>query len=406
MVLSIEITIVNEYFPPYVTGGAELFLGSLTEFLTKKGHKIKVITTLQKGQKEVEEIKNVEIHRIKSAPFRLGYRYQIPGATFFCNHYNSKLKGKIMKISKNSDILHINNARHLSMAPFQAGKELSCKVILDVHDYWPICFKKDFFKSGKVCDKRSPWECSKCIMKNYGIGPLSPLYYPLLWTDFELREKNLNFDKAICHSKWMSSILPFETKIIPYPIREEIVKLKSKVIGKKLNLLFVGRLEDYKGAHLLPEIVKNLEDSKRKVRLHIMGSGSLENELKKKSEKLPVTFHGWVKDDATKKRIYSNSHILLAPSIWAEPFGIIAIEAMNHAIPSIVSNIGGLSEIVKENGTGVSVKPDAGLISKSISDMSPSEYKNYSKNCIKNRMKYEKNVIMKEYFRFFKKVGK
>jgi glycosyltransferase involved in cell wall biosynthesis len=49
--------------------------------------------------------------------------------------------------------------------------------------------------------------------------------------------------------------------------------------------------------------------------------------------------------------------IALTPSIWPEPFGIVAIEAMSSGRPVIASDIGGLRDIVIDGETGLRVPP-------------------------------------------------
>ena len=45
-----------------------------------------------------------------------------------------------------------------------------------------------------------------------------------------------------------------------------------------------------------------------------------------------------------------NASIIVIPSIWEEPYGLVAAEAMSNGIAIIASDIGGIKEIVKENG--------------------------------------------------------
>ena len=60
-----------------------------------------------------------------------------------------------------------------------------------------------------------------------------------------------------------------------------------------------------------------------------------------------VEFIGWVHDS---REIYSRTKVLLAPSIWPEPFGRVVAEAMANGIPCIVSNRGALPEVVGDAG--------------------------------------------------------
>jgi glycosyltransferase involved in cell wall biosynthesis len=47
----------------------------------------------------------------------------------------------------------------------------------------------------------------------------------------------------------------------------------------------------------------------------------------------------------------------VVPSVWAEPFGIVVIEAMAGGTPVVASNIGGIPEIIDDGVSGVLVKP-------------------------------------------------
>jgi len=55
--------------------------------------------------------------------------------------------------------------------------------------------------------------------------------------------------------------------------------------------------------------------------------------------------------------VWAASDIAVAPSIWPEPFGRVAIEAMSHALPVIATRHGGLAEIVVDEETGLLVVP-------------------------------------------------
>ena len=65
-------------------------------------------------------------------------------------------------------------------------------------------------------------------------------------------------------------------------------------------------------------------------------------------KKSAARFLGWIEPS----KAYKQADIVIVPSLWEEPFGRTAIEAMSYGIPVIASNIGGLKNIVIDGKTG------------------------------------------------------
>jgi glycosyltransferase involved in cell wall biosynthesis len=53
---------------------------------------------------------------------------------------------------------------------------------------------------------------------------------------------------------------------------------------------------------------------------------------------------------ATPAEIFRGARVLLAPSVWEEPFGRVAAEALLNGVPPIVSDRGGLPDAVNDGG--------------------------------------------------------
>ena len=56
-----------------------------------------------------------------------------------------------------------------------------------------------------------------------------------------------------------------------------------------------------------------------------------------------ISYAGWFSD---REELFSNTDILIAPSVWSEPFGRVGVEAIRSGIPALVSDAGGLPETV------------------------------------------------------------
>ncbi len=92
----------------------------------------------------------------------------------------------------------------------------------------------------------------------------------------------------------------------------------------------------------------------------VAGDGSALDELKKLAKELGiserVSFCGWI-DHQKLDTLYQQCSMVVIPSIWPEPFGIVGIEAMAYGKPTIAYDVGGISEWLKDGDSGFLVKP-------------------------------------------------
>jgi glycosyltransferase involved in cell wall biosynthesis len=60
---------------------------------------------------------------------------------------------------------------------------------------------------------------------------------------------------------------------------------------------------------------------------------------------------GW-RDHTGIQRLYEEADVCVVPSLWEEPFGLVAVEAMAAGLPVVASRVGGLQHIVRHGETG------------------------------------------------------
>jgi len=138
----------------------------------------------------------------------------------------------------------------------------------------------------------------------------------------------------------------------------------SEPKAKDIQLIYVGRLCVEKGVMMILQALDILvkEQNKYHFHLNIFGDGDevyireLEAFLQQKRLVQCVTFHGKVPQDELIKH-YDRSDIMLVPSIWKEPFGLVVAEAMARGLPIIASNLGGPAEIVTHDVDGLLIEP-------------------------------------------------
>lgn len=135
---------------------------------------------------------------------------------------------------------------------------------------------------------------------------------------------------------------------------EEAGPFRSQFVAPDQQLIFfVGRMVREKGAHVLVEALPRVRAQGLNAKLIIVGGGyrehlvNLANSLGMSQH---VYFTGFVPDD-TLLRLYKVIDVACYPSLY-EPFGIVALEAMAAGAPVVVSDAGGLREIVEPDVTG------------------------------------------------------
>jgi glycogen(starch) synthase len=123
-------------------------------------------------------------------------------------------------------------------------------------------------------------------------------------------------------------------------------------------VLFAGRLEYEKGVQTVLHALERLVEQVGAVRFLIAGVGTYSDELRRLVDGLGlahrVHFTGFLEERALRLH-YAAADVAVAPSLY-EPFGLVATEAMACGTPVVVSDTGGLREIVVD-GTGLTFPP-------------------------------------------------
>jgi len=150
-------------------------------------------------------------------------------------------------------------------------------------------------------------------------------------------------------------------KIIPNGIDTSKFKPNFDKENKELRILFVSRLVHRKGPHLLIRAFKRVIKKFDNVSLTFVGSGYMKGTLEELAMSLNITnkikFLGDVPDESLPQ-VYSESDIFVLPSLHAESFGLVLLEAMASGLPVVATNVGGIPEVLEDGKEGFLVKPD------------------------------------------------
>ena len=154
---------------------------------------------------------------------------------------------------------------------------------------------------------------------------------------------------SVAASRWVADCFPMESTIIPPPYDAQLFGLASGERTRDRDLIFLGRLVSEKGVDLLLRALAELQARGVTPDLTIVGRGPEENSLQNLRDQLGlgerVTFIGPKRGEELADLLRQH-RILVVPSRYEEPFGVVALEAIACGCVVIGSGGGGLPEAI------------------------------------------------------------
>ena len=197
--------------------------------------------------------------------------------------------------------------------------------------------------------------------------------------------KNLlsKLDKIYCVSEFIKKrfligIIDHLNKVVV--LHNGVIRTQKTMPKKQKQIIYVGRIVKEKGVDLFVDAVKEIYEDFKDWNFKIIGSPKLgisklddfSKKIKKDFESLGkrAKMTGFINSKKLNK-IMSDTSVIVIPSVWNEPFGLVAAEAMSNGLAVISSNSGGLPEIIRDNGiliNNINSKKIAEQLKKIISD--------------------------------------
>ncbi len=126
--------------------------------------------------------------------------------------------------------------------------------------------------------------------------------------------------------------------------------------GEKAEIVVCGRLQPIKG---IDQAIEALSEVSTPTKLIIVGEGPYRAHLEALAAKAPerheIEFCGWL-DQKDLSEIYRRADLLVFPSRWPEPFGLVGIEALRFGTPVVAYDVGGVSDWLLRSEGGLLVR--------------------------------------------------
>lgn len=330
-----KILMLSWEYPPRVVGGISRVVHDLSHRLIRDGHDVTVITYRDGNVPYEENDEGVKVYRVDNFMIQpnnfIDWIMQL--------NFNMVAKaGEIIAKEGNFDVIH-------------------------AHD-WLVAYAAKTLKYAYNTPIVSTIHATEAG-RNSGIRGEQQKY--INDTEWMLTYES---SEVIVNSNYMKNELqrlfglPFEKiNVVPNGVDLDIFDnverdydfRRQYAMDNERIILFVGRLVYEKGVQNLiaamPKILSNYHDAK----LIIAGKGPMLDELRNEVNSLglgnKVYFTGYLNSKQVKK-MYKAADIAVFPSTY-EPFGIVALEAMLSENPVVVSDVGGLNEIVDHGVNGM-----------------------------------------------------
>lgn len=356
-----RILLLSNLFPPYVEGGAEILAGDIANGLQALGHEVLVLTSstgLPEAKSEGNIWRTLRIFPVAHFDTRRPGFQQLNQLYNYRRRYHCAANARELQrviAEVQPDILYIWEVTGIGVTSLmQALQHVQQPIVFHLGSYWLLYTRKPETEQSRLSTRR---------LKQWLIGAVPvPEKATMIAVSKTVKQQYVaaGFDAE--------RIEVIYNGIDPRFLASPRTSREATREGP-LQLLYVGRLRVEKGVavilkalDLLRHEQSLLRDGQLPIHLHIFGSGDqlyideLRQFLQEKGLSSAVTFHGRVPQEELIG-YYDRSDIMLVPSLWQEPFGLVIAEAMARELPVIASDLAGPSEILSHRQDGLLLPP-------------------------------------------------
>lgn len=352
-----RILLLSNLYPPDVQGGAEILAADIATGLEKLGHEVLVLTSSSGPPRKEAAVWRT----LRSAPpahfdRRRPVWQQLNLLFNYYRRYHRPANAREFQwvvTATQPDVVYIWEITGIGVnSILEALSHLHVPIVFHLGSYWLL-----YARSPKTEQSR----LHKRQIKQWLIGTIAvPQQASFIAVSETVKQEYIRagFDRERIEVIYNG----IDSRFLSLPRPESTVR-------KTVELLFVGRLRIEKGVLVLLKALDLLVNSSEQLdgrvpdlHLNIFGTGDqvyyneLQDFLREKGLLQSVTFHGRISQDELIGH-YDRSDMLIVPSLWQEPFGLVAVEAMARGLPVIASHVGGPAEILTHDEHGLLVEP-------------------------------------------------
>jgi glycosyltransferase involved in cell wall biosynthesis len=362
-----RILMASDFYPPFI-GGAERQVQLLSRELVLRGHHVCVATVWHSGLDEWQDDAGVEVRRIKGLTTRVPWFSRDPRRRFHPPFPDPGVAWGLRRIIRRwrPDIVHAHGWIAYSCAAALLGAKVP--LVISVRDYGYTCALRTLLHGGRVCDGPAPAKCLSCAAHSYGLpksiaavggvfagralltSKIAATHSVSTFVQLTVRRDLLGNRQAV--SKLDRDSIP--DIVVPSLLVEsgdtQIEDLYAERLPDRPFILFVGALQPHKGLDPLLAAYARLADPPPLV---LIGSVWADT---------PAAFPPGVTvlqnvPHQAVMQAWKRCLFGVAPSVWPDPLPGVVREAMSKGKAVIASDVGGNTDMIQHNKTGLLVPP-------------------------------------------------
>jgi glycosyltransferase involved in cell wall biosynthesis len=334
-----RILIISNLFPPVTSGGYEVECGSVAEHLGHR-HEVLVLSSAPPGGLPEEPGVRRELTYL-SGDAR-GARQAPPAA----------LRGAASArraLQWGPDLVYAWNCASIPQSTLRLLADAGVPVAFRVCEHWfGGLFTYDQFMRELLPAKRSParraW-ADGCRALNrlpqLRLSPCAPMRAAISWNSRAL-------ERLVPTPPFVEPVL--EAVQHPVPRYGEVYERVERAPAPDPEIVFLGRVTPYKGLGVAVEALARLRAGAHPTaRLVVVGpeEPAYAAKIRELAARLglegAVGWRGQLSPEQSAAAL-ARAHALIVPSVWEEPFGLVAIEGAMARVPVVAADVGGISE--------------------------------------------------------------
>ncbi len=340
-----KILLVSDYGTP--SGGAEIMTLALRAALRQRGHDARLLTT---------RAQPLPIP-VEGDYFCFGTTSRMRGVVQTANPFAARALHRTLSVF-DPDVVHVRMFL-TQLSPLVLPALRGRPTLLHVETVRIICPSgSKLLPSGETCSTRCGWVCRGCL-------PAQD--WPLLMMQMALaRRWRAVFDRIIANSHWTRRRLEEDGVPVDDVVWNGVPVVPPRAAPAPVpTVAFAGRLAPEKGLDVLLQAFRRVRERLPEARLVIAGDGPMRDAVAQRVTALGLDGHVECLGHHPRAELdarLGGAWVQAVPSLWEEPFGLVAPEAMMRGVAVVASDAGGLAEIVEDGRTGRLVRrgdPDA-----------------------------------------------